>query len=85
MITAHVEGALTKRLGKDEAEAVDVGLQRHLGAEEAELLRRNIVVFAGKAAADDGAFVVEPGRARDAEVDDFGARHISTRDDDIVG
>ena len=84
LAAAHVDRLAGQRFDQHEPETVDVGLGLHVAAEQPELLGRHVVVLAGKAAADDRP-VAQLRRARDAEVDDLGARHVAARDHDVVG
>ena len=67
-----------------QAETVDVGLGGDVAAVQADLFRRDVIVLAGEAGADDGR-VADLGRAGDAEIDDLGARDVAQRNDDVVG
>ena len=73
---AHVERTPGERLRQHEPQAVDVGFCGDIAAEKAELFGRDVVVLAGKAAADHGGFA-ELRRSRDAEIDDLGARDVA--------
>ena len=84
LAAAHVDRPAGEGFDQDQSETVDVGLRPHVAAEQAELLGRDIVVLAGKPAADDGV-IAELRGTRDAEVDDLGARDIAARDHDVVG
>ena len=80
----HIERAPAQRFGENEAEAVDVRFGRDRAAGKAELLRRHVIVFAGKSVADDRA-LARPLRPGDAKIDDLGAVRIAVRQNDIVG
>ena len=84
LTAAHIERLAGERLHQHQTETVDVRFCGHFAAKQAELFRRHVVLLASKAAADNGAFVKQRG-ARDAEVDDLGARDVAARHDDVVG
>src|SRR5215475_15034893 len=81
--TAHVDRSSGQAFRQHQTETVDVRLRRDVAPEQAELLRRNIIVFAGESAADDGA-LARTGRSRDAEIDDLGFSQIAAGDEYIV-
>ncbi len=85
MAAAHIDRPVAQGFRQHEAETVNIGPWRHVAAEESELFGRDIIIFAGEAAADDGAVVAEARRTGDAEVDDLGAAHVARRNDNIVG
>ena len=64
LVAAHVDRLPGQRFGQHQRQAVDVRLRAHVAAVEAELLGRDVVVFAGKAAADDGAAAQAASSAR---------------------
>ena len=80
---AHVDRPPAQGLREDQAETVDVRLERDLAAGEADLLGRDVVVLAGETVADDRA-LARPMRTRDAEIDDLGAPHVAVGQNDVV-
>ena len=81
---AHVDGAPGQGLRQHQREGIHVRAAGDLAAIQAELLRRDVVVLAREAGADDRAFAKDAG-AGDAEIDDLGAGGIAARQDDVVG
>ena len=67
-----------------QGQAVDIGPAIHLAAEKAELLGRDIGIFAGKLIADHG-FLRRVGQFGDAEIDDLRLIDLAILEDDIVG
>ena len=84
LAAAHVELLSCQGIEQQQAETVDIGFRGDLIAVKADLFRRNIVVLAGKAGADNG-LIAQLGGTGDAEIDDLGPRHIAQRNDNIIG
>lgn len=82
MGAAHFERSAAQRAGQNEPEAVYVGLPGDLAAIQADLLGRDIIIFACEFVADQ-RFAHLRGTGN-AEVDDLRLLHAGVRQDDVV-